>query len=77
MIRQVRVMATLQKKLPVLALLLALAAPGGPAAAASCGNDGSGFAEWLDDFKQDAAAQGISQRTISTALEGLHTTEAS
>ena len=57
-------------RLPVLALLAAAAmAPG--ASFAACGNDGSGFDKWLASFKQDAAAQGISQRTIASALNGL------
>ncbi len=43
----------------------------GPALAASCSDDGSGFSQWLEDFKQDAAAQGISSRVISAALDGV------
>jgi lytic murein transglycosylase len=39
-----------------------------PAAAASCGGT---FNTWLQSFAQEAAAQGVSQRTISTALTGL------
>ncbi len=38
------------------------------AAAAPCGGD---FGAWLDGVKQDAAAQGISQRTIQSALGGV------
>ena len=30
-----------------------------------------GFDAWLASFKQEAAAQGISQRTITTALAGV------
>ncbi|HMK80713.1 MAG TPA: lytic murein transglycosylase [Xanthobacteraceae bacterium] len=41
-----------------------------PAAAADCGNDASGFDAWLQAFRTEAAAQGISQRTLS-ALSGL------
>jgi lytic murein transglycosylase len=55
-------------RLPALALLAALAA--GPAAAA-CGDTAAGFNEWLDGFKRDAAAQGISQRAISSSLDGV------
>src|SRR5579872_5675580 len=40
------------------------------ALAASCA-DPSGFSAWLAGFKQDAIAQGISQRTVSAALEGI------
>ena len=39
----------------VAALLLGAA----PAFAQSCGDDPSGFPAWLDQFKQEAAAQGI------------------
>ena len=53
-----------------LALVLgtALAAP---ALAATCGNDGGGFAAWLEDFKGQAAAAGISQRGIAAGLAGV------
>ncbi len=37
-------------------------------AAAPCGG---GFATWLEAFKQEAAAQGVSQRTIQAALGGV------
>ncbi|MGA8653212.1 MAG: lytic murein transglycosylase, partial [Xanthobacteraceae bacterium] len=36
--------------------------------AAPCGGE---FGEWLEGVKQEAAAQGISQRTIQSALSGL------
>lgn len=39
--------------------------------AAACGNDGSGFASWLEQFKAKAAAQGISARTIASSLDGV------
>jgi lytic murein transglycosylase len=43
----------------------------GPAeAAARCRNTGS-FDAWLAAFKRDAAAQGISQRAIASALDGV------
>jgi len=51
-------------------LALALTVAAAPALAAPCGDDGSGFADWLADFKQDAAAQGISKRSLA-ALDGL------
>ena len=38
------------------------------AATASCGGD---FGTWLEGVKQEAAAQGISERTIQSALDGL------
>ena len=37
-------------------------------AAAPCGGD---FGAWLEGFKQEAAAQGVSQRTIQFALSGV------
>ena len=42
-----------------------------PAQAQSCGNDASGFNAWVESFRRDAAAQGISQRTIDGALGGV------
>lgn len=58
--------------LAVLALVLyAMAAPAmaAPAmAAAPCGGD---FATWLQGVKQEAAADGISQRAIQSALAGV------
>jgi lytic murein transglycosylase len=35
---------------------------------ADCGNDGAGFASWLEGFKAKAAAQGISGTTLASAL---------
>ena len=44
----------------------------GPALAqSSCGNDATGFEQWLDGFKQEAAAQGISSRAIAASLDGV------
>lgn len=39
--------------------------------AASCGNSAKGFNAWLADFKRSAVAQGISPRTVSSALDGV------
>jgi lytic murein transglycosylase len=39
--------------------------------AASC-QDPAGFASWLESFKREAATQGISQKTIASALTGLN-----
>jgi lytic murein transglycosylase len=36
----------------------------------NCRNTGS-FAAWLDGFRKEAAAQGISQQTIASALDGV------
>jgi lytic murein transglycosylase len=49
-------------------LLLWLAAYASAANAAPCGGD---FASWLQGVKQEAAAHGISQRTIQSALESV------
>src|SRR5262245_18467028 len=38
------------------------------AAVADCGNDGAGFASWLDRFKARAVAAGISRSTVESAL---------
>jgi lytic murein transglycosylase len=38
------------------------------AALADCGNDGAGFAGWLERFKGRAAAAGVSRTTIESAL---------
>jgi lytic murein transglycosylase len=40
----------------------------GPSLAAPCGGD---FDTWLGDFKREAASQGISQRAIGSALDGV------
>jgi len=39
--------------------------------AAQCGQAPGGFDAWLASFKQEAAAQGISQHAITTALNGV------
>ncbi|KQT42928.1 lytic transglycosylase [Aureimonas sp. Leaf454] len=56
---------TARTLLAALALSAALAAP---ALAATCGNNAAGFPAWLEDFKGEARAQGISQGTIQAAL---------
>lgn len=43
----------------------------GTAQAAQCGNKASGFGAWLQSFKEQAAAQGISRNTINRALNGV------
>lgn len=39
--------------------------------AAACGNAAEGFGAWLDGFKREAAAEGISERTLDAALDGV------
>ncbi|MCC2112165.1 MAG: lytic murein transglycosylase [Hyphomicrobiales bacterium] len=43
----------------------------GPLSAAPCGSGGGGFSAWLNDFKREAAARGISRRAIDSALNGV------
>ena len=57
------------KRLGGAALALGLAATA--AQAASCGSNASGFDSWLSSFRQQAAAKGISQRTLDAALSGV------
>jgi lytic murein transglycosylase len=52
----------------VIWLLLALAVIPLPALAAPCGGD---FGTWLQGLKQEAAAAGVSQRTIQAALTNM------
>src|ERR1700680_5259172 len=47
-------------------VVLAFSASG---SAAPCGS--GSFESWLESFKREAAAQGISQRTIASALSGV------
>ena len=42
-----------------------------PNAFAACSNNPAQFGRWLQGFKQEAVAQGISPRTVSYALDGL------
>ena len=53
-----------------LALMLCSLCPPWPARP-DAGDDGAGFDAWLAQFKQQAAAQGISPATISRALAGV------
>jgi lytic murein transglycosylase len=52
------------------ALLACLAISMVPGLAANC-EDAGGFSAWLEAFKQEAAAAGISQRTLGSALNGV------
>jgi lytic murein transglycosylase len=61
-------MQFIQKWFRSIALALISIAVCGPSRAAPCGGD---FSAWLSDFKLDAASQGISQKTIAAALDGL------
>jgi lytic murein transglycosylase len=72
-------MQHLHAKLALLAVLAGLAlapasphasSPPAPAANANCTNTGS-FERWLDAFRKEALAGGISRRTVSAALDGM------
>ena len=52
------------------ALLASLAMAGSALAATACHNTGN-FERWLEAFKQEAAAQGISRAAISAALDNV------
>jgi lytic murein transglycosylase len=64
----------MQRRLFVVSMCMAFMVlalhPEPSSAAAPCQNTGS-FERWLEKFKQDAAAEGISRRTIATALDGM------
>ncbi|MCB1499920.1 MAG: lytic murein transglycosylase [Bauldia sp.] len=51
------------------ACLLTLA--GDAALAGQCGNNAGGFSRWLDQFKREAAAAGVSQKVVASALNGV------
>src|SRR5467141_483082 len=51
------------------ALSAILLIPAAPALAATCGT--GNFGAWLDDFKSEAAAKGISQSAIASGLAGV------
>ena len=57
--------------LPFRAFLMSavLTVSAAPALAVTCGT--GNFASWLDDFKSDAAAKGISQSAIAAGLNGV------
>jgi len=52
------------------AIALSIALTGAAEAAARCRNTGS-FERWMEGFKQEAAAKGISRQAISAALDGV------
>lgn len=50
---------------------LALGACAVSARAAPCGSSAAGFSQWLEEVKREAAAEGVSQRTLNAALAGV------
>jgi lytic murein transglycosylase len=65
----VRTPITLRFLLAACAVGALLAVSAAPALAAACGN--GNFQAWLDDFKNDAAAKGISQSAIAAGLTSV------
>lgn len=62
---------TKKSVLSMLSAVVLLVFAQAPAHAASCGKTGAGFDRWLGDFKKQAAGQGISRRTLSSAFSGV------
>lgn len=58
-----------RRYLPLAILAATLVMPHAGALAATCGT--GSFDSWLNDFKRDAAAQGISERAITAGLGGV------
>jgi lytic murein transglycosylase len=54
-----------------LAALISTAVFPAVASAAQCGNDGSGFEAWVQNFKQQASGNGISPQVLDRALSGV------
>ena len=60
---------TLHSPFRAFLVVAALALPTAPAQSATCGT--GSFASWLDEFRNEAAAKGISQAAIASGLNGL------
>lgn len=59
------------KTLRLTTFLAALTSLAVPAAAAQCGNDSSGFSNWVQAFKPQAAASGIDPRVVEQAFANI------
>src|SRR5262245_26284350 len=55
----------------IMVLVCVLAFAGHGAQAAKCGNNAGGFANWLNQFKKEAVAAGISPKVVASALNGV------
>lgn len=55
----------------IIAAACILALSGQEAFAAKCGNNAAGFSRWLDQFKKEAVAAGISSKVVNSALNGV------
>lgn len=42
-----------------------------PALAATCGNNAAGFSKWVQEFKQEAAAQGVSKSVLDRSFSAI------
>ena len=60
---------TVSRRLSPVACFVVVLAFAFPAFAVPCGS--GSFESWLESFKREAAARGISQRTIASALSGV------
>ena len=60
---------TFRVSVPILALAALLLTSASPSFAAPCGT--GTFESWLEDFKKEAAAKGISQSAIQAGLNGV------
>jgi lytic murein transglycosylase len=63
-----QIMRNIASRIAVLVVLTMALSAGPTLAAAPCGGD---FGTWLEGVKQEAAAQGISQRAIAAGLSGV------
>src|SRR5439155_26938059 len=63
-------MRSIEGRLSGLLVWLACALPAAPALAARC-QDPAGFETWIENVKQEAAGQGISNRAIAAGLAGV------
>ena len=53
-------------------MTLATALGAAPALAATCGNDASGFSRWVQEFKQEAAANGVSKSVLDRSFAAIN-----
>lgn len=58
-------------KSKLLIAAVAYLAIAGQGLAAQCGDNAAGFPAWLESFRVEAAANGVSKRTIAEALDGI------
>ena len=54
-----------------LATIAALTFASASAEAAQCGNNATGFSNWVEEFKQEAAGQGVSPAVLNKAFANV------